>query len=50
MIKAICIVCFEVYRNEDDDREEVCQTHGLCDTCFEKVRADLKKKREVEAK
>jgi len=47
MIKAICIVCFKIYKNEDDEREEMCQTHGLCDGCLEKVRVENKKKREV---
>jgi len=47
MIKAICIVCSKVYRQETDDKQELLQTHGLCDECLEKVRTENKKKREV---
>jgi hypothetical protein len=47
MIRSICITCFKVYKEEDDRREELCQTHGLCDECLEKVRTENKKKREV---
>ena len=50
MIKARCIVCFEIYREEDDQKQEICFTDGLCDGCLEKVRTENKKKREAERK
>jgi len=35
VVKYICIVCKEVFRSEDDGKEETIESHGICMRCLE---------------
>jgi len=47
MIQATCIVCSQVYREQDDGKDELCQTHGICGKCLEEIKLEKEKKKEA---